>query len=53
MTGEPVELNEGIEDELDAMIDPHTQFSNDAEPVDEERAVALTTITALVRKGEN
>lgn len=53
MTGEPVELNEGIEDEIDATIDPYTNFSNDLEPVDEDMALSLTTITALVRRGES
>ncbi|KRX05491.1 hypothetical protein PPERSA_04528 [Pseudocohnilembus persalinus] len=52
MTGEPVELNEAPEDELDIHFDRFTNFTNDPEPYVEEDTFSLTTITALVRKGE-
>lgn len=52
MTGEPVELNEAPEDELDIHFDRITNFTNDPEPYVEEDTFSLTTITALVRKGE-
>jgi len=53
MTGEPVPAIEPIEEETDRGYDKYTNLCNDPEPTDEEDAITLTEITALVRRGES
>lgn len=53
MTGQPVPLNEPPENEFNITVDKYTNFTNDPEPLVEEDAFSLTTITALVRRGES